>query len=340
MYLKHPIHLYLSHQVLTQTMENNANTSVKHQKRGPQSFKQAEEVGLIGSRIWTQPELTILLHEYKKREFLYDMKNVNYRNKFAREQALKEIADILCKVRPQTTAMDVKLKFNILRTQYHAELSKEKKCAESGKFHLSTLWFMDHIKFVRGHNRREIYGRRENESSSDNKSFEQLPQVNYEDQASLSEDCFVENDEKYDEFEDKEASNAEDPLSTLKKRPTPSDVKTEMVFLDTESEMTSDFLDDKEDEDDGSSLPVISSATSTLHQKRSGTTGEEGENPRKAESSNEAAKESSVRTSEEDLFGQIVAKKLKKITNPRKRADAELKIFSILHSAFIDELDT
>lgn len=61
------------------------------------------------------------------------MTNASYRNKFARQQSLDDIAKILCKIRPQTTGVDVKLKFNILRTQYHAELSKEKKAAEEGK---------------------------------------------------------------------------------------------------------------------------------------------------------------------------------------------------------------
>lgn len=144
-----------------------------------------------------------------------------------------------------------------------------------------------------------------------------MAKVHCEDQASLSEDYFVESNDNYEEYDPGEI---EDPSSNRKKRDISSMIKTEK-FTDEEEgdEAIFDSPDEKEDEETNGGNKNCRKITGS-----------------KVDDSDRNTTEST----EEDLFGQIVAKKLKKITNPKKRADAEFKIFSILHSALVEEFDS
>ncbi|XP_048510135.1 uncharacterized protein LOC105689996 [Athalia rosae] len=338
--------------------------STKYTRKTPKSLKQAEKVGLLGSRNWAQTEIIKMLQEYKRRECLYDPRHVDHRNKKARQQALDEIAKILSQIRPHTTGMDVTLKFNILRTQYQAELAKARKTEEDGRVHVSRLWFLDYIKFVEGYYRQKSSGQKQKKSSN-SRQFRESNQTRWEDQASVSGDCFMDKDETYYDNACEKKEESEDPWkfgiegapTTFVKteiEPEPEESESEQVseYSETVSEVKYDEdaedEGDREEEENRANSPLSVTATSTElsnNRKRNRTISADKNQTRKTEADAPQQptvmdyQRDSLEESDEDLFGRIVANKLRKIKNPRKRADAEFEIYRILHSAIVEDLD-
>lgn len=73
---------------------------------------------------WSKNQVQQLIDLYQKHACLYAVKDKHYKNKHARTEALSTICTEMCKIRPGTTIVEIKNKFNNLRTNFLCQYRK------------------------------------------------------------------------------------------------------------------------------------------------------------------------------------------------------------------------
>ncbi|KAF5305392.1 hypothetical protein FQA39_LY09221 [Lamprigera yunnana] len=104
---------------------------------------------------WTREQLIIIIDGYRKHPCLYAVKSKNYKNKHARTQALEEILKDARTAKPEVSILEIKNKFNALKTNFMMEHRKMQKSQRSGAgdedIYVSSLWYFENFLFVLEH---------------------------------------------------------------------------------------------------------------------------------------------------------------------------------------------
>ncbi|KAF5284283.1 hypothetical protein FQA39_LY04576 [Lamprigera yunnana] len=80
---------------------------------------------------WTREQVIIIIDGYRKHPCLYAVKSKNYKNKHARTQALEKILKDVRAVKPEVSILEIKNKFNALKTNFMMEHGKMQKSQRS-----------------------------------------------------------------------------------------------------------------------------------------------------------------------------------------------------------------
>lgn len=81
---------------------------------------------------WSKQQVELLIDEYKKHSCLYAVKSTYYKNKHARNSALRAIQKALTQIRSTVTIDEIKAKFHGLENTFLAEYRKHLKSLKTG----------------------------------------------------------------------------------------------------------------------------------------------------------------------------------------------------------------
>lgn len=86
---------------------------------------------------------------YKTKQCLWDPKSLHYFNRQMRRIALEDLLIILKKLHPASNIDSVRLKIDILRTNYNRERKKVQRSSEIGKeIYVPSLWYYKELNFL------------------------------------------------------------------------------------------------------------------------------------------------------------------------------------------------
>ncbi|KAF5271851.1 hypothetical protein FQA39_LY07991 [Lamprigera yunnana] len=104
---------------------------------------------------WTREQVIIIIDGHRKHPCLYAVKSKNYKNKHARTQALEKILKDVRTVKPEVSILEIKNKFNALKTNFMMEHRKMQKLQRSGAgdedISVPSLWYFENLLFVLEH---------------------------------------------------------------------------------------------------------------------------------------------------------------------------------------------
>ncbi|XP_069675804.1 uncharacterized protein [Periplaneta americana] len=104
---------------------------------------------------WPREVVCELIQLYELNSCLYAVGSLDYHNKMKKNNAYEEIARQISRLRPGTTAEDIRSKINGLRTQFMAEKGKIKKSQQNGsssdEIHEPALWCYKLLEFLNPH---------------------------------------------------------------------------------------------------------------------------------------------------------------------------------------------
>lgn len=95
---------------------------------------------------WSKSDVFTLISQWQLYPELWDAKNIFFRNRNKKKNALKDIATIL-----NTTEHEISRKLHILRTQFHNEIRRKqikKIDNEVGENYQTTWEYFDPMKFI------------------------------------------------------------------------------------------------------------------------------------------------------------------------------------------------
>lgn len=103
--------------------------------------------------IWHREDVVHLIELYKDNVCLWQVKHYSYKNRNARDAALRKILDCLKKQMPDVTSSDIKKKkLHTLRSQYRREMKLVKESSKSGagaeEIYKPKLWCFDAFGFL------------------------------------------------------------------------------------------------------------------------------------------------------------------------------------------------
>ncbi|GLV41796.1 uncharacterized protein CBL_02981 [Carabus blaptoides fortunei] len=104
---------------------------------------------------WSKEQVIELINLYREKDVLYVVRNPEYRNKHARNQAMAEIEAHMKTIRPSTTTYEIKLKINALRSNFLNEHRKWQMSLKSGAslddMQQPSLWYYSDMTFLLDH---------------------------------------------------------------------------------------------------------------------------------------------------------------------------------------------
>ena len=82
--------------------------------------------------IWSRDNILLLIDHLKLNKCLWDIKCLDYRNKYRKKRAYQNILQELISIMPLLDITNLKKKINIIRTQFRRESRKEQNSQKSG----------------------------------------------------------------------------------------------------------------------------------------------------------------------------------------------------------------